>query len=164
LESIYKKLRERYRPSKIDILFIAEAPPLPRDTSKPIPYFYNKDSDRPRGLYRRMAKALNLKGSKSEGLKQFRGRSMWLTDFFDEPLKTMQVERIEGHLNRLFREIEETHPRKIVTLLPNRKQNQVLLYFLKRQVPPDVRIFSTNPWRGTEENLRKFLVNVLAVL
>jgi len=160
LQSIYKQLREKYKSSKVDILFIGESPPHPKDPSI-FPYFYNEREDRPNRLYRKIAYALSLKEPKAEGLNDFKNRNMWLTDIFDKPVKEVNSEEVEVHLERLFKEIEETHPKKIVTLLPKRKQNQIFLYFIKRQVPPNIKIFSINPWKESNKNLKEFLSKIL---
>jgi len=94
LETIYKQLREKFKPEKVDVLFIGESPPLPKGPL--IHYFYNDEEDSPRRFYRKMAYALELKEPKSEGLQEFKNKNMWLTDIFDEPLKKVKPRALEN--------------------------------------------------------------------
>jgi len=160
LRNIYAVLREKYRPVKVDVLFIGESPPFPKDPSV-VPYFYNAEEDQPRRLYRRIASALDLRKPKAEGLEDLRRRKLWLTDIFDEPIKNVKIEDVEMHLDRLLHEIEEANPRKIIALLPKRVQNQIFLYFLKHRVSPDIKVFHINPWAESKEKLKNFLSEVL---
>jgi hypothetical protein len=158
MQDVYKKMREAYKPERVDVLFIGESPPPSKPSGSP-PYFYNEKEDQPGRLYRRIAYALELRESKPDGLKDFRWRNMWLTDVFDEPLREILPENLGKHLDRLFKEIDERKPpRKIVTLLPKKRLNMVLKYFLEKSLP-DSKFLHLNPWRMSEEELREKLRN-----
>ena len=154
----YKKMREEHRPQEIHVLFIGESPPKPKNSL--IPYFYNERENSSRRLYGKIAYALELREPKSKGLQDFANKRMWLTDIFDEPLKKVKAENVEAHLDRLLREIKETNPSKIITLLPKRRSNDVFLYFFKKQFPK-IRLLCTNPWRENKEQFKKRLTEFL---
>ena len=164
--SDYKKMREEYKPKRIDVLFIGESPPKRKVTSGKLPhfyypYFYNKEVDsKKETLYQKIRYALELsEKSKSEGLQDFKNRRMWLIDMFDEPKKKATIENVKACSERLVQEIKEASPRKIVTVLPKSRSNDVFLYF-KNQFP-EIKWLHTNPWSEDQEQfkdrLRKFL-------
>lgn len=165
--SVYKKMREEYKPKKICVLFIGESPPKPKFTHGKLPhlyypYFYSEKEDASRRLYGKIANALELPKPKSLGLKEFEKRGMWLTDIFDEPLEKVEPETVEAHLNRLFQE-KEANPSKIVTLLPKSKRkrgNDVLPYFLRKQFHK-IKMLHTNPWSENQEQFKKRLTEFL---
>ncbi|MEM3536516.1 MAG: hypothetical protein QXF44_01940 [Candidatus Bathyarchaeia archaeon] len=154
-------MRENYRPKgKIDVLFIGESPPPPKGNL--IRYFYNEQENEPRRLYRKIAYALNLNDKlKPQGLQDFKNRKMWFTDIFDEPWKEVKTETIGAHFNRLFQEIKDAGPNKIIALLPKRKINEVFMYFFKRQIPNEVKLLHINPWRENKEQFKKKLLEFL---
>lgn len=154
----YKKMREKYKPRKVDVLFIGESPPP--DELSCTPYFYNEEQDLPRKLYRKIAYALDLKGRKPQGLREFEERGMWLTDIFDEPRKKVKPETVEAHLDRLFQEVKGANPSKIITLLPKRRSNDVFLYFFKNQFPK-IKMLHTNPWGENKEQFKRRLAEFL---
>ncbi len=53
----YERLRREHKPDRIDLLFLAESPPIPRNGHTP--FFYNEREDMPSiGLFQTMMKAL----------------------------------------------------------------------------------------------------------
>ncbi len=82
-----REAAERFRPDRLEYLFVAEAPP--GDVSR---YFYFDDVRQGDSLYLEVAKALflslsvdRLRERKARTLERMRDQGMWLIDVAEEP-------------------------------------------------------------------------------
>lgn len=109
-----ERLRRRYRPDHVSILFVGEAPPASGR------FFYQGDS----GLYRAvrgtfMAAFPSL--SPDEFLEEFRGFGCYLVDLCGEPVdhlaRSTRINLCSAGEVRLARMIRNLHPTVIVTLV-----------------------------------------------
>jgi hypothetical protein len=83
------RLREMYRPAKIDLLFVAESPPYTK--GKTLRFFYKPDEERWDHLYKSLMTAVFsefefARGEKDIWLRRFMQRGCFLTDATDEPI------------------------------------------------------------------------------
>ena len=86
----YIKLRNKYLPSDLRVIFVAESPPV---SGK---YFYNEDGSLGEPLFRAMMNLLNIKpATKKEGLKAFRQTGHLLVDATYTPVNRIQGKRRE---------------------------------------------------------------------
>lgn len=106
------RLRERYRPERIKVLFVGEAPPAGQT------FFYAENSQ----VYRHLEKALQSHlGNSDSFLKAFREHGYFLDDLTLEPIGTVSPgERkriLKQNIPRLAQRIAEYQPQMIVTIL-----------------------------------------------
>jgi hypothetical protein len=102
-----ERLRESFRPSRIQLLFVGESPPASGR------FFYSANS----GLYRAMRAAFQTADpsvSEENFLAAFRARGCYLTDLSHEP-----VDNLDAHLRRTIRgNGEKLLAREIARLQP----------------------------------------------
>lgn len=91
------QLRERYKPEKVKMLFVAESPPKspPGASESEIRFFYNPKQERWDNLYRSVMKSVFpefefQKGEKDKWLTMFKGRGYFLIDATDRPVNHLQ--------------------------------------------------------------------------
>jgi hypothetical protein len=109
-----EELRERFRPKRIQILFIGEAPPVSGR------FFYSADS----GLYRAMRdvfKAASPRINDDNFLSLFQASGCYLTDLCPKPVdhldtKSRQRARVAGE-ELLSQKLIRLRPRKIAPVL-----------------------------------------------
>ena len=87
---IYRSFREKYKPPKIRILFIAESPPKLKKGE--LPYFYNKEYKQ-KGLWWYFKEALYNRKSieKAEYLERFQKDGYYLIDVFSTRQELCEV-------------------------------------------------------------------------
>ena len=115
-----ERLRKRYRPSPVRILFVGESPPASGR------FFYQADS----GLYRAVADTFATAFpslSKSEFLDAFRSLGCYLVDLCGQPVdhkarRARQCICRAGEI-RLARTIRELHPKALVTIVRSIRPN-----------------------------------------
>ena len=107
-------LRQRYRPDRVKILFVGEAPPASGR------FFYQEDS----GLYRAVRDAFLVAFPSLptiEFLDAFRASGCYLVDLCGEPVdqmpRSMRMDICRAGEARLARTIQEFRPMVIVTLV-----------------------------------------------
>lgn len=102
-----ERLRQCFRPPRIQLLFVGESPPASGR------FFYSGDS----GLYRAMRMAFQIADSKIDDenfLTEFRARGCYLTDLSHEP-----IDRLDASLRRAMRRNgEKLLAREITRLQP----------------------------------------------
>ncbi|MGH2765512.1 MAG: hypothetical protein ACRDKA_06335 [Actinomycetota bacterium] len=89
----YDALREQYRPETVQVLFVGESPPDPKDAERR--FFYSPTLFKADNLFRGVMKALydaqspQLAGRKTWWLERFKADGFWLMDLTDRPVNTM---------------------------------------------------------------------------
>lgn len=153
-----ESLRAGYRPERVRLLFVGEAPPASGA------FFYQRDS----GLYRELSTSFEeafpqLRGS--DFLAEFRGLGCYLVDLCGRPVDRLgsrersRVRRLaEGRLAGM---LEELRPRGIVVLL--RSINENALRAERAAGWDGARIVVPYPgrWVRHRANFRKLLVPAL---
>jgi len=93
----------------IDLILVGESPPWNFDN-----YFYNVDDEKklPKGGFfeRIMETTIDKRKSKERNLKNFFKKGMWLTDFFQYPLKgksNLEGDLVNWHRTRFVEELGE---------------------------------------------------------
>ena len=116
----YTKHQEKWKPTKVDILFFAESPPNPRENNEP-PYFYNENTQDDGGLWNQFNEALEINAeNKKEFLKQFQKENYLLEDIFPtyqnfKQFKDNQYTADRPYIiNRFTKIVNEYEPKKIV--------------------------------------------------
>src|ERR1700691_1734158 len=111
-----ERLRRHYRPQRVRILFVGEAPPASAR------FFYHADS----GLYRAIGETFvvaipSLQSSKDEFLKSFRAMGCYLVDLCGKPVDRMDPgsrRRIcEAGEARLARRLRQLRPKIVITVV-----------------------------------------------
>jgi hypothetical protein len=115
-----ERLRKRYKPDCVRILFVGESPPASGR------FFYRADS----GLYRAVRGAFTSafpQLPKSEFLDSFRAFGCYLVDLCGQPVDHMSQNARERACRadeiRLARTIRELHPKKMVALVRSIRLN-----------------------------------------
>jgi len=133
----YAKLRNKYLPSDLRVIFVAESPPA---SGK---YFYNEDGSLGEPLFRAMMNVLDIKPTtKTEGLKAFRQTGHLLVDATYTPVNKFQGKRRE------------------LTILSDYKNLTHDLKNLCGNKNPDVILIKANICRLLERKLRSDGFNV----
>lgn len=108
------RLRERYRPDKVHVLFVAESPPESSDDEPR--FFYNPNREHWDNLYRSMMKAVFPEfeyrpGEKDNWLRRFQKDGYYLIDATDRPINRLSAAERRLELNRAVEEkvAEITH-------------------------------------------------------
>jgi hypothetical protein len=84
----YHKLRQKYLPQKIKLIFLLESPPISGD------YFYDPDGRATEQLFSTMMKIINYRPvSKADGLKEFSKRGYAIVDATYSPVNHIKNER-----------------------------------------------------------------------
>lgn len=101
------KLRERYKPKKIKVLFVAESPPESSD--KEVRFFYNPVQERWDHMYRSVMKAVfrdfeYRRGEKDAWLSKFRESGYYLIDATDSPVNRLSSKERRRVLNAAVKE------------------------------------------------------------
>jgi hypothetical protein len=83
------RLRERYKPERIEVLFVAESPPESSDDE--VRFFYNSKQERWNHMYRAVMKAVfpefeYCPGEKDNWLRKFKQHGYYLIDATDRPV------------------------------------------------------------------------------
>ena len=111
-----ERLRRRYRPSHLRLLFIGEAPPASGR------FFYQCDS----GLYRAIrdtfvAAIPSLQSSKDEFLESFRAMGCYLVDLCGKPVDRMDSRSrrciCKAGETRLARRLRQLRPKIVITVV-----------------------------------------------
>ena len=153
-----ERLRKRYRPARVRILFIGEAPPASGR------FFYQGDS----GLYRaiqdtffRAFPALR----KTEFLNSFRGLGCYLVDLCGRPVDRLNNQQrrkvcVAGEV-RLSRAIKQLNPEVVVTLVRSIAPNVRRARALANWAGPDLELPYPGRWHHHRDVFRKELIPVL---
>lgn len=103
---------ERYRPDRIKLLLIAEAPPAAHDR-----YFYFHDVDAHDSLFRHVTRSLlpiePTRENKAELLTQLRDRGVFLIDLKPDPVDDTPL---NSYVPELLRRVRELNPDRIVLI------------------------------------------------
>lgn len=111
---------ERFRPSTVDCLFVAEAPPA--DESR---YFYFEDFSTGDSLYLEVSKALfkslnvdRLRAGKATFLERLRDQGLWLIDLSEDPIpgRASKSTYLQGWVDSLVDRCREINPRRVILL------------------------------------------------
>ena len=111
-----ERLRRHYRPQRVRILFVGEAPPASGR------FFYHADS----GLYRAIrdtfvAAIPSLKSSKDEFLESFRALGCYLVDLCGKPVDRMAARSrqciCQAGEARLARRLRQLRPKIVITVV-----------------------------------------------
>ncbi len=112
----YLRLRKRYLPSKLNLLFILESPPVSGN------YFYDETGKTTEPLFSAFMKFLNYSPSdKKDGLEHFKSNGYFLVD-----ATYKQVNKLKGKIrdytilsdyNRLIDDLENMCPEKNVPII-----------------------------------------------
>ena len=87
-KSHYRKLRQKYLPEKIKLIFLLESPPASGG------YFYDPDGTPTEQLFSAMMKLIDYRPeSKTDGLKEFAKRGYVLADATYSPVNHIKNER-----------------------------------------------------------------------
>jgi hypothetical protein len=127
-----ERLRESFRPSRIQLLFVGESPPASGR------FFYAANS----GLYRAMRAAFQTADSSIEEeafLTEFRARGCYLTDLTHEP-----VDHLDAPLRRTMR----TNGEKLLAREIARLQPQMIAPVLRSIVNNVENAATLANWRG----------------
>jgi hypothetical protein len=115
-----ERLRERYRPKRVEILFVGEAPPASGR------FFYQEDS----GLYRATRDAFLKvlpKLREREFLETFRKLECYLVDLCEMPVdrseRKKRVRTCQAGERRLRKVLQQLRPKIVVTLLKSIEGN-----------------------------------------
>lgn len=102
-KNYYKKLRNKYLPKKIKVIFILESPP------KSGLYFYNSTGNTNEVLFREMMRGTNINCFiKEEGLQKFAKKGYFLIDATYQPVNNLSKrERNKIILNEYHNLIED---------------------------------------------------------
>jgi hypothetical protein len=110
-----ERLRRRYRPRSVRVLFVGEAPPVSGR------FFYAEDSGLFRAVREAFVSAFPETGNHSSFLEVFRGASCAFTDLCDRPVDHLRPAarrvRRDASESRLAAEIAATRPRALVTVV-----------------------------------------------
>lgn len=113
MTAIISRLRNRYKPARVRLLFVAESPPESAD-DKEVRFFYNPRVERWDYLYRAVMKAVfpNFEyhpDEKDQWLRTFRQHGYYLIDATDRPVNRCspaeRSRRMEAALTKKLREI-----------------------------------------------------------
>lgn len=96
-------LRERYRPDRIQVLFVAESPPASSDDE--VPFFYNPRQERYDYMYRSVMKAVFSEfeyrsGEKETWLQRFQKAHYYMIDATERPVNRLSSAERRKELNR----------------------------------------------------------------
>jgi hypothetical protein len=91
MNTTISRLRERYRPERITVLFVAESPP---ESTDDVRYFYNPEQERWDHMYRAVMTAVFPEfayrpGEKGAWLHRFREHGYHLIDASDRPVNRL---------------------------------------------------------------------------
>ena len=97
------RLRERYRPDRIQVLFVAESPPESNDDE--VRFFYNARQERYDHMYRSIMKAVFPEfeyrpGEKEKWLRRFQETGYYMIDATDKPVNHLSTAERWIELNR----------------------------------------------------------------
>jgi len=87
------RLRRRYKPGRIKVLFVAES--LPESSDAEVRFFYNPEQERGDHLYRAVMKVVfpeefkYRRGEKDKWLRKFKGHCYYLIDATDRPVNRL---------------------------------------------------------------------------
>jgi hypothetical protein len=121
MSTTISRLRERYRPERIKVLFVAESPPESSDDE--VRFFYNPRQERWDHMYRAVMKAVFPEfeyrpGEKDNWLRKFEEHGYYLIDATDLPVNRISLaERrrklaaaVEGKLSEIRRLVVPSTP------------------------------------------------------
>lgn len=83
------RLRKKYKPKKVKVLFVAESPPVSEDDE--VRFFYNPEQERWDYMYRAVMEAVfsdfqYCPGEKDKWLRKFRKHGYYMIDATDKPV------------------------------------------------------------------------------
>jgi len=92
MRSVISRLRERYKPETIEVLFVAESPPASSDDE--VRFFYNPKDERWDHMYRAVMKAVfpefeYYPREKDNWLRKFQEHGYYLIDATDRPVNRL---------------------------------------------------------------------------
>ena len=155
--STAKKLRARYRPAKVRVLFVGEAPPAGGT------FFYAGNSQ----LYRYLRETLQLRlGDEDDFLQAFKDRGYFLDDLVLEPLDQIPATERASILRRnvplLAQRMARYQPEIVVTLL---KRIGPYVEDATSQARADVRHYCVPfPGSGQQGNFRREMAEIIPLL
>ena len=107
-----RRAAARYKPSKIDLLLVGEAPPTALDR-----YFYFTDVREHDGLFRYVAKlilgSVPPREQKERALEELKARGVFFIDLVEDPLDDSPL---EAHVPDLIERVKELRPRRIILI------------------------------------------------
>lgn len=110
-----KKAAERYRPSKVKLLIVAEAPPCATDR-----YFYFEDVDQHDWLYRYVWEGLTGekpdKGEKAQHLAALRDAGVYLIDLHEDNVSKPGRKQLEPEVEGLIARCRALEPKHVVLI------------------------------------------------
>jgi len=118
----YKKLRSKYLPEKIVVIFVLESPPA---SGK---YFYNEDGKMNEILFMTMMKLINYKAKdKKDGLAEFKKKGFFIVDSTYQQVDSIKDDKeknliIIKDLPNLIKDLQEiAGKKKNIKLIPVKK-------------------------------------------
>lgn len=103
MKTTISRLRQRYRPKKINVLFVAESPPESSDAE--VRFFYNPEQERWDHMFRAVMRAVFLDfeyrpNQKDKWLRKFQEHGYYLIDATDRPVNRLSSAKRRRELKR----------------------------------------------------------------
>jgi hypothetical protein len=102
MSTTISRLRQRYKPERVTVLFVAESPPSSSDDE--VRFFYNPRQERWDHMYRAVMKAVFPEfeygpGEKEDWLRKFKEHGYYLIDATDRPVNRLSSAERRSELN-----------------------------------------------------------------
>lgn len=154
-EDLVEELREKYRPEKIRVLFVAESPPKP-DDSREVRFFYNKNTVLYYATFVAFHRVYSIK--EREFLTVFQKLGCYLYDLLRVGQKWRNVRRDERNkaLNSLEKFVKENKPELIIVVFKSKIAKAV-----KRKLK-EYNVKSL--YFPTQKNFNKYVEDLVRIL